>query len=317
VVNAEDCHIRTHGLEPAPVFFKPKTCSDKLYIQSARDVSRFRAVSSGETAQALGNLRSSSTPARATRPSQFVGGAHLDFTMGTCAPDLDVIRLRTDITADSHNDALLICCCRCQSMACLLCHIAQIILAGLSLVSGMLVLGAGEDGDMLEKALLVLEPGFSRTSFALAQFACIASVLQAIHVYDTIAAIANLGALEMSGVDFTEKSVLLGKGWWSLPRPFLNMCFLLCCLVAGRMDIILLSTSAPHFQWQPHFARGLLAARAVLGLAILVASVPAMLRLLNAQHSSLLDACPTLLANHPGANSMVSTGCLNDNSLCS
>eukprot|EP00928_Gymnodinium_smaydae_P020289 TRINITY_DN17849_c0_g1_i1.p1 TRINITY_DN17849_c0_g1~~TRINITY_DN17849_c0_g1_i1.p1 ORF type:complete len:440 (-),score=16.34 TRINITY_DN17849_c0_g1_i1:8-1327(-) len=281
---------RPPPLPPFPTLTSSTTTiSSDVYIQSAHDTSRFRPVLSERARRSLGVGKASFEKKPRVSQREYEKRKEADYALGWPGPlDVDSAWLRPEDATDMVVAELLFEGKRSEAYAAFVLFVLQCILAGLSIVAGLVafgtspsVAGAGIDvaEDPLAHVLRIIEPGLGRLTFVLADACAVGSVLEAAGSYELYQLVVarsggsgDCGDLDGSTAsDTRSRRGAAHRGLISFLHLISNASLVLCCLLSSRGDALLRSTRRT---WDPDFARGLLFAQAVFGCAGLVLISP-------------------------------------------
>lgn len=254
----------------------------EVFVQDARTVSRFRSVPIDRARRAClwddggGGVGGGAGMRVGREPGTAMITPQLQ-TCGVFPVDEDAVFLRTWESQDADIYELLLRSHRSEASVVVAVFACQIFLAGLTLPLGLLLLGVPEnDSDLLARALKAMQPGLGCVTLVLAEVACLGSFLRVAGSYRHATATSTLGT---SGRYGAVTAIGGRRMLWRLLRDALHavVCgaLVIVCLLHGRCNTLLYRDLwDSSIIWPVGFARQLIAAQAVLGLAGLVLALP-------------------------------------------
>lgn len=208
------------------------TIHREVYVQHMMDVERFKPVPVQRMKSAFGNVK--------PQPgSQRVSSRRIELWTSCTALDPDARELQTRDGIDVDILELLARSEECHTIAAAVFLTLQALLAGISIIGGMLAFGVGNSSE-LEQVLKLLEPGFGCLSLVMAEIICVGNGFRLLKAWDKVV-IARANSIEESGVDMREgtKWSLTHQVGLNALRLCINTLFLVSCLVGARGNVLL------------------------------------------------------------------------------
>jgi hypothetical protein len=234
----------------------------EVYVQETLDVDRFKPVPVQRARRAFGQVKQVAEPQR-------VNASRIALYSACTAVDPDAALMQTKDRLDVDILELIAGSEYCQIGASAAFFICQAMLAGLSIVGGLVVMSSADDDDaQLLQVLQVLEPVFASLKCVLVEIACTGSMLRLFWLWEKACA-AKADALEESGDSNAHQWIQ--KAALGTARMVANMAYFVCCLESTENNVWALFVSEdglvnPRERWSPDTTRNMLAAQAALGL---------------------------------------------------
>lgn len=302
-VQPEDCEAgslrATGAASPAPYKAPSKAKGGpvgEVYVQDIRDSSRFRSVSKSRARRAMSASHAgkrSDGVARSVRSSEL--NSSFSRTLGTSMMtelgpaslsclDPDASHLVAVDPADLEVGEVLAAAWRCEAAATTLCFLSQVLLAGLSIASILLILGAAEDEDLLKLLSVVWRKYSGGAMLFLSEVAALGSLLSLARVnhWRKYATATTMPSDEEAATGLAEPGPptrdVLRRGLLAALHTGINLAIVSLCVVGSWSG----KASESRFDFLAGPDRTMMLAQGILGTMAFLFALPEAARLLSA-----------------------------------
>eukprot|EP00929_Paragymnodinium_shiwhaense_P026959 TRINITY_DN15935_c0_g1_i1.p1 TRINITY_DN15935_c0_g1~~TRINITY_DN15935_c0_g1_i1.p1 ORF type:complete len:441 (+),score=111.37 TRINITY_DN15935_c0_g1_i1:80-1402(+) len=295
-VDHEDCiligdlsHMVGQPMSAAPELGKVR---GDVYVQHARDTSRFKPVPADKVRKAYQIGAAHSRGERLQKKkceesgilefsSRFVAQEDpVEDSLVSLDPDASRLHFITErLDADIMELLLEQKSCECRMN--FLSMVGQLILGGLSIAAGFVA--AGANAEVLTLIMKVVDPGFSRLTMILSEVLTIFSILELVAAYEHFRTILKKGNADIEGAnaeldatgaaEHRSRRLAIRQLLLSGIRTLGNIGIVLACLLGTPNDVFLRYGQA-SMGWSPSLAKTQLLTQAICGVFAAGAALP-------------------------------------------